>query len=163
MEQAAALTWHRHLVQSPDTIRLAVMGSGIIGDPLLIPWLMEQMNTPALARVAGEAFTMITGVDLEREEMRGMRPEGFNAGPTDDPGDDNVAMDPDDDLPWPKAEAVLHWWGRNKGAFPSGTRHLLGKPITAVNLRNILWSRTTAATGSGSPGTGDTGAGSAAL
>jgi uncharacterized protein (TIGR02270 family) len=140
MELAAALTWHRHLVQSPDTIRLAVMGSGIIGDPSLIPWLVEQMNTPSLSRVAGEAFTMITCVDVEREAMRGLRPEGFNAGPTDDPGDDNVAMNPDDDLPWPKAEAVLHWWGRNKGAFPSGTRHLLGKPITAVNLRNILRS-----------------------
>ena len=140
MEAAAALGWQRHLADCPDTLRLAIISAGIIGDPVLVPWLIEQMNNPALARIAGEAFTMITGVDLESEEMRGMRPEGFNVGPTDDPGDDNVSMDPDDDLPWPNAEAVLHWWGRNKGAFPSATRHLLGKPITAGNLRNILRS-----------------------
>lgn len=140
MERAAALAWQRHLADSPDTLRLAIISSGIIGDPVLVPWLIEQMNTPTLARIAGEAFTMITGIDLESEEMRGVRPEGFDAGPTDDPGNDNVAMDPDDDLPWPKAEAVLHWWGRNKEAFPNGIRNLLGKPITAVNLRNILRS-----------------------
>jgi len=140
MEQAAALSWQRHLAQSLDTIRLAVMGSGIIGDPALIPWLMERMKTPELARVAGEAFTMITGVDVDQEVMRDTQPKGFNAGPTDDPGDVNVAMDPDDYLPWPNVEAVLHWWNRNKGAFPSGIRHLLGKPITVVNLRNILRS-----------------------
>lgn len=140
MEAAAAFTWQSHLADSPDTLRLAIISAGTIGDPVLVPWLIEQMNTPALARVAGEAFTMITGVDLESEEMRGVRPEGFTSGPTDIPGDDNVAMDPDDDLPWPKADAVLHWWGRSKGAFPSGTRHLLGMPITAGSLRNILRS-----------------------
>ncbi len=140
MEAAAALGWQRHLADCPDTLRLAIISAGIIGDPVLVPWLIEQMNNPALARIAGEAFTMITGVDLESEEMRGMRPEGFNVGPTDDPGDDNVSMDPDDDLPWPNAEAVLHWWGRNKEAFQSATRHLLGKPIIAGNLRNILRS-----------------------
>lgn len=140
MQAAAAFTWQRHLADSPDTLRLAIISAGTIGDPVLVPWLIEQMNTPALARVAGEAFTMITGVDLESEAMRGVRPEGFTSGPTDIPGDDNVAMDPDDDLPWPKADAVLHWWGRSKGAFPSGTRHLLGMPITAGNLLNILRS-----------------------
>lgn len=138
MELPAALSFQNHLAQSPGTIRLATIGAGIIGDPVLVPWLLEQMKTPALSRLAGEAFTMITGADIDQEELRGKRPEGFFAGPNDDPDDDNVAMDADDNLPWPDPESVMQWWSRNKGASQSGTRHLLGKPISADHLRHVL-------------------------
>ena len=138
MDTNAALAWQKQLGDSPVTIRTAVIAAGIIGDPALVPWLLTQMKTPALARVAGEAFTMITDVDIELEELSGTRPEGFNAGPNDDPKDHNVAMDADEDLPWPDADLISEWWERNKGSFPSGTRHLLGKPITTDSLRQIL-------------------------
>ncbi len=138
MEQAAALSFHKHLAESPDTIRLAVSGAGIIGDPVLVPWLMEQMKIPALARVAGEAFAMITGADIDQEELRGRRPEGFDTGPNDDPNDNNVAMDADDDLPWPNCESVSRWWDKNKGAFTGGIRHITGKPISSDQLWKIL-------------------------
>jgi uncharacterized protein (TIGR02270 family) len=138
MEQAAALSWQKHLAIVPETIRLAVIGAGIIGDPVLVPWLIAQMKTPALARVAGEAFTMITGVDIELEEMRGTGPEGFNAGPSDDPNDDNIAMDADLDLPWPNAESLTRWWERSNGYFPAGSRYILGKPVSGDHLRQIL-------------------------
>ena len=78
---------------------MAVIGAGVIGDPVSIPWLIEQMMIPELARVAGEAFTMITGVDIAYEDLEGEWPAGFEAGPTEDPEDENVAMDPDEDLP----------------------------------------------------------------
>jgi uncharacterized protein (TIGR02270 family) len=138
MDPTAALSLQKNLAQSSATIRLALIGAGIIGDPILVPWLIEQMKNPALARVGGEAFSMITGVDIEREELRGERPEGFNAGPSDDPNDDNVAMDADEYLPWPNGELTAVWWKRNKGAFQSGTRYLLGKPISADHLRHVL-------------------------
>ncbi|MDD2335677.1 MAG: TIGR02270 family protein [Geobacteraceae bacterium] len=138
MEQSTAVTWQQQLAQSPDMIRFAVTGSGIIGDPSLVPWLTEQMKTPALARVAGEAFTMITGVDIASAELRGTRPDGFNAGPNDDPNDSNVDLDADDNLPWPNDIAIAQWWDRNKGAFPVGTRHLIGKPIAADQLWHVL-------------------------
>lgn len=138
MDQAAALSWQRQLADSPDTTRLAIISAGIIGNPILAPWLIERMNTPALARVAGEAFTMITGADIEQEELRGKQPEGFNAGPNDDPKDDNVALDADDNLPWPNIESITRWWDKNKGAFQSGIRHLLGKPVSAAHLRQVL-------------------------
>jgi len=138
MELPAALSFQDHLAQSPGTIRLATIGAGIIGDPALVPWLVEQMKTPALARVAGEAFTMITGVDIWQEELRGNRPEAFNAGPNDDPDDDNVAMDPDENLPWPDVELIGKWWDMNEGKLRSGVRHLLGKQISADQLRYVL-------------------------
>jgi len=138
MEQTAALSWQKQLAHSPGTIRSATISAGIIGDVALVPWIIEQMKTPALARVAGEAFTLITGIDNELEEMNGSPPEGFNAGPNDDPKDDNIAMDVDENLPWPNTELIADWWDKNKGNYPGGTRFILGKPVTVDHLRHIL-------------------------
>ncbi|HBG06226.1 MAG: hypothetical protein A2075_00760 [Geobacteraceae bacterium GWC2_58_44] len=137
MELTNALSWQKSLSKSEDTIRLAVIGTGIIGDSLFVPWLIEQMNTPVLARVAGESFTMITGVDIALE-MEDARPDGFEAGPNDDPRDHNIAMDADEDLSWPNVESISAWWNKNKGDYPSGIRYLLGKPVSVDHLRQIL-------------------------
>ena len=138
MKPAHAHDWQKNLAASPDTLRLAVIGAGVIGDPALVPWLIEQMTTPALARVAGEAFTMITGIDIEREELQGSQPDGFSAGPNDDPLDHTVALDADDNLPWPNGELIAAWWSKNKDTYPSGARHLLGKPLSVNHLQQVL-------------------------
>ncbi len=52
------------LARSAALNRQAVIGAGIVGDPTSIPWLIRKMDSPELARLAGEAFTTITGVDL---------------------------------------------------------------------------------------------------
>ncbi|HZN62453.1 MAG TPA: TIGR02270 family protein [Planctomycetota bacterium] len=118
--------------------RLAVKGVGAIGDPALVPGLFDRMKDPKLARVAGEAFSMITGADLAYEDLDGDAPEGFEAGPTEDPKDENVEMDPDENLPWPRIEAVTKWWESRKPGIRAGTRHLCGKPIEAAWLRKVL-------------------------
>jgi len=138
MAPTTALSWQKQLAESPDTIRLATIGAGIIGDTVLVPWLIEQMKTPALARVAGEAFTLITAIDNELDEMKGAQPEVFNTGPNDDPKDVNIALDADENLPWPNAELIAAWWDKHKGNYPGGTRYLLGKPVTADHLRHVL-------------------------
>jgi hypothetical protein len=43
------------------------------------------MATPEVARAAGAALSMITGVDLAAEKLKTRPPEGFHAGPSDDP------------------------------------------------------------------------------
>jgi uncharacterized protein (TIGR02270 family) len=138
MALASAIDWQAELAKQADTMRLATIGAGAIGDPVLIPWLMEQMAVPELARVAGESFTMITGVDIAYVDLEGERPEGFESGPTENPEDEDVEMDPDEDLPWPKPELIGAWWEKNKTGFKTGTRHLLGLPITEENLRQVL-------------------------
>lgn len=138
MEQTSALSWQKQLAELPDTTWLAIIGAGIIGDPVLVPWLFDQMKTPALARVAGEAFTMITGADIDHEELRGKRPVGFNSGPSDNPNEYNVAMDDDLDLPWPNTELLTQWWNRNKGTFPGGVRFILGKPVSVDHLWQVI-------------------------
>jgi uncharacterized protein (TIGR02270 family) len=138
MDLTAAHAWRQALAHNPDTMRLAIIGAGVVGDPVSIPWLIEQMTIPELARVAGEAFTMITGVDIAYEDLEGEWPEGFEVGPTEDPEDENVAMDPDEDLPWPKPEAIHTWWKNHQGQCRLGTRYLLGKPMSPDWLRDVL-------------------------
>jgi uncharacterized protein (TIGR02270 family) len=89
--------------------RVALIRAGAIGDPVLIPWLMEYMSIPEIARVAGESFTMITGVDLAYDDLDGEWPEGFEAGPTEEPEDEDVEMDTDEDLPWPEPGLIQKW------------------------------------------------------
>jgi uncharacterized protein (TIGR02270 family) len=138
MDVATALTWQKQLADNAESVRLAVMGAGAAGDPTLIPWLINQMKVSELARVAGESFTMITGVDIAYEDFEGERPEGFESGPTEDPEDETVEMDPDENLPWPNPELIQKWWTTHRSNFQNGTRYLIGKPITADWLQQVL-------------------------
>jgi uncharacterized protein (TIGR02270 family) len=133
-----AQAWLSHFDSSEDTSRLAAVGMGAAGNPAAIPWLISIMEVPALARIAGEAFSMITGVDLAYADLEGEWSEGFEAGPTENPEDEDVAMDPDEDLPWPDPQLVADWWSKNQAVFQHGTRYLAGKPIAPDNLRQIL-------------------------
>ncbi len=119
-------------------MRLAIRSAGAIGDPSLILWLISLMDQLPLARLAGESFTTITGVDLSYRDLERKPPEDYNAGPTEDPADDNVEMDPDDNLPWPEPALVQKWWDANRDRFRNGTRYLLGNPITDDWLKIVL-------------------------
>jgi uncharacterized protein (TIGR02270 family) len=130
--------WNLLLSKNPRSVRTAVIGAGVIGDPVLIPWLIEQMTVPRLSRVAGEAFTMITGVDLAYQDLDGKRPEGFESGPNNDPSDENVEMDQDERLPWPNAELIISWWDKHGNEFQDGVRYLLGKPIREEWMWEVL-------------------------
>ena len=130
--------WLKALAGTSNTLRLAVQAAGVIGDPANIPWLMQQMVNPHMARVAGESFSSITGVDLAYDDLDADKPEGFEAGPTENPEDENVDMDADEDLPWPNAQLIEKWWFTNRIQFSSGTRHLLGKPMTIDSLKDAL-------------------------
>src|SRR6185503_83156 len=93
LDLSAAKVWQKQLARQPNHLRLAVQAVGIIGDPESIPWLIEQMKVLPLARVAGEAFTSITGAGLAFRDLERKPPEDFQSGPTDDPKDENVEMD----------------------------------------------------------------------
>jgi len=117
--------------------RLAIQAAGAAGDPVRLPWLLERCAEPALARVAGEAISLITGVDLAYLDLDGDQPAGFTPpGPTDDPADPTVDGDPDEHLPWPDAAKLSRWL--RKQSFPAGTRHLCGKAIDATWCTQVL-------------------------
>lgn len=134
----AARDWLKTLSEDPEQVRALITALGVYGDPHYVPWLIRQMAAPPLARLAGEAFSMITGVDLAYQDLEGEWPEGFHAGPTENPEDEDVAMDADEDLPWPDPELVLRWWEDNKARFAAGQRYLCGQPISDAHCREVL-------------------------
>jgi len=133
-----ARNWLNSLSDRPAFTRLLVQGAGMLGDPAVIPWLLEQMKIPAIARVAGEAFSSITGVDISYQDLEGEQPEGFEAGPNDNPGDDSVDLDQDENLPWPAPDLVDGLWTAHGQHYHAGTRYLIGQPITEKSARQAL-------------------------
>jgi uncharacterized protein (TIGR02270 family) len=133
-----AKIWLKRLVKEVRQMRIAVVAAGALADPEVVPFLIEQMKVPALARVAGESFSLITGAHIAYDKLERPKPDGFEAGPTEKPEDENVSMDPDDNLAWPEPGLVQTWWNRRQGQFSKGTRYLLGQPITPESLRNAL-------------------------
>jgi uncharacterized protein (TIGR02270 family) len=140
LDPAAAHPWLKALAGDPALGRALITAVGLVGDPHYVPWLIGQMETPERARIAGEAFSMITGVDLAYEDLEGEWPEGFEAGPTENPEDEDVAMDPDEDLPWPAPDLIARWWAANGGRFPAGRRFLCGQPISEAHCQEVLRS-----------------------
>jgi uncharacterized protein (TIGR02270 family) len=138
LEVARANAWLRDLAGLPERRRSVIRATGVIGDPIYIPWLIERMGEPAATRLAGEAFSMITGVDLAYRDLDVRPPADFQSGPNDDPKDENVALDEDDRLPWPDPAKVGDWWTKNKARFSTGTAYFLGKPKASADWLEAL-------------------------
>jgi uncharacterized protein (TIGR02270 family) len=138
MDQDEAQEWLRGMAQNPENLRLLIQGSGIAGDPTYVPWLIQHMTDLKTARLAGEAFSLITGLDLAYLDLERKPPEQGGAGPNDDPGDPNVDMDTDDGLPWPDPERISRWWEANGGRFEPGKRYFLGATLTREQCLRAL-------------------------
>lgn len=128
----------KKLSEDPTDIRLLIRGVGIAGDSRYVPWLIQKMQDPKLMRLAGESFSLITGLDLAWVDFEQSAPEGAQTGPTDGPDDDNLAMDEDDGLPWPDAEKIAVWWQANGHRFTEGARYFMGEPPSPAHCRVIL-------------------------
>lgn len=138
LEVGGANAWLRELARIPERKRSVISSTGVIGDPLYIPWLIERMAEPAEARLAGEAFSMITGIDLDHRAFSAEPPADFQSGPNDDPEDENVALDEGDRLPWPDPAKVGDWWTKNKSRFSVGTGYFLGQPKASADWLGAL-------------------------
>jgi len=138
MSVSAAHATLQKLARVPADWRKVIAGSGISGDPAYVPWLIHRMADGKQARLAAEAFTLITGVDLGVEALDRPAPEARESGPTDDPDDPDVDMDPDDDLSWPDPERIQQWWVANAARFQSGTRYFIGRPVTHDHCVRVL-------------------------
>jgi uncharacterized protein (TIGR02270 family) len=126
------------VAREPKRLRHLIAGAGLVGDSIYVPWLIEQMEQEQYARLAGEAFTLITGADLKALDLEGEAPDEVSAEPNDDAEDILVDLDPDDGLPWPHQEKVSKWWGENKARFATGVRWFMGEPLSADLCLTVL-------------------------
>lgn len=128
--------WISALAQKPELAAQAVTGAGVVGDPAAIPWLIRKMESPELARLAGEAFSMITGVDLAYEDLDQDPPTPGAA--EEEPIEDIPDLDYESNLPWPSPKLVAQWWEKNGHNFSPGIRHLAGQPIRVQTALDVL-------------------------
>lgn len=122
------------LLSSTHAERLAVLAAGTIGDPALMSGLLDQMESPSLARAAGAAFCLMTGRDLRRDDLDAAGPPGTPESGSADSG----GLDVDDDLAWPHVAGLRTWWDRNRREFVPGHRYLAGAPIHRDALAVVL-------------------------
>lgn len=115
---------------NPSLLLLAIGWSGNVG---YADWLIEQMRMPERARMAGEAFRLITGFDAEENDAVLEEPPE----PPSDTGQPEVPM-PDRFYPCPDAAQVAAWWHDHAPAYDGQPRLLLGEPVTLSWLDEIL-------------------------
>ncbi len=140
MEPSETREWIEKLLRRGRKRRLAVVSMMGFGDP---HWIMQNaylFSREDTARIAGAAFSRVTGIDLAEAGLDQPKPDKFDAGLNEDPNDPYVAMDEDESLPWPSEGLIQAWWSRESYRFDMRNRYLCGLLITdetlAMTLRN---------------------------
>ena len=115
---------------------------GYSGRADLLPGLMELLDDADLvvARLSGEAVSLLTGLDLAEDPYNALPPadpDGLPELDQDDLEADLVPAD-DEDLPLPAAEAVRAWWTRTRATSPSSGRVLTGEVWREARVLDLL-------------------------
>lgn len=129
----------------PSAQRRVLRASALTGDLRYVPWLIGRMVEPVEARLAGEAFSWITGADLARLDLETLDAPPLPERPGGDPADDGVALDEDESLPWPDPARVQRWWAAHEAALQAaaaGGPLFLGRPIGAASATQALLEAT---------------------
>jgi uncharacterized protein (TIGR02270 family) len=121
----------------PEMRRHAAWALGFAGDTEAADVLVGLLADEAVARVAGESLSAITGLVIAGP----LSVPGVTKGPDveevglDDPPPE---VRPEDHLPVPNAEAVKKWWDRTRGQLPAGTRYIYGRSGGVEAVRAAL-------------------------
>lgn len=118
---AEALAWLDGL-GAADT-RLRIAGLGWVGAAARVPWLLELLKTPALARPAGGALTWIIGVEFKTGKLGKFPPPGLE----EELEEAGLAESADVDWPWPDPEAAAQWWSASGKKFDPAKTYILGR------------------------------------
>ncbi|MGB3610467.1 MAG: TIGR02270 family protein [Cellvibrio sp.] len=132
-----ARRWISQLSKDSKDQRTAIKAAATFGDPQVINWLLSQMRIPALSRLAGEAFTTITGIDLEEHKLvLEDIPELEEVLPDDGAQNESLELDDDKNLPFPDVDKVSAVWQKYQQRFAHGQRYFMGKMLTADDAGN---------------------------
>ena len=133
-----AREWISELSTNSKNIRVVIKATAVLGDPHAVNWLINKMANPLYAKLAGESFTFITGVDLNKNELSIKEPDDYPVIPNDDIDDDLVALDEDENLPFPDINKVTSIWQKYGQKFVVGKRYFMGQLITPELLKDYL-------------------------
>lgn len=138
VETTSAYELLKQVASQREDVRLLIRAVGLAGDTARIPWLVGLMSDDELARLAGEAFSFITGADLAWLDLERKPPENVEPGPSDHPEDEDVSMDEDDGLPWPDQARVQAWSAANSQRFQPGIRYFIGAAPSWEHCLQVL-------------------------
>jgi len=94
---------------------------------------------PRAARLAGEAFSAITGLRIEGMYLAEEPLEPDEPIPlAEDDLDADLVPRPEDALPLPDAFSIESWWQEARPRFDPNVRHLAGKPFSLETLRAAI-------------------------
>jgi uncharacterized protein (TIGR02270 family) len=129
--------WISALAKDENQTRSVIKATGILGDPHAVNWLISKMAEPKLAKLAGEAFSLITGVDLVKNSLTNERslihPMALSEGV-----DDDIELDDDENLPYPDHKKVALLWRTHGQKFLVGRRYFIGQVASTSWLKSIL-------------------------
>lgn len=128
-----ARAWISELAKNQEHIRAVIIASGVLGDPHTVPWLIDKMKNIDTAKLAGEAFVLITGIDLKRYQLIIDTPGDITVVPNEDKDDEIVALDDDEHLPFPYVSKISQMWLKHRTKFTPGARYLLGVELGQNN------------------------------
>jgi uncharacterized protein (TIGR02270 family) len=129
------------LLETAELRPTALWALGFSGRLAAMEACVKYLAEPSVARLAGEAFSAMTGLRLEGPHAlpSGERPEGAPPPPElQEDLDANLVPTPEDDLPWPQVAAITAWWDQARGRFEKGRRYLLGQPFSGPVLVDAL-------------------------
>jgi len=125
-------------VGNGDT-RRCLLALGWSGEVDAISRLMEYLDEPPYARLAGAALRLITGSDPVEDEWQGAAFAVDAVG--DEEGSVEIPLeDPDREHGWPSSEGFGQWWHNHRSDFAMGTRYFAGHPFGVDALRRVVRS-----------------------
>ncbi len=143
-----AQDWLRQHLRGREHLRWALIGAGIQGDPFYLEPLFKQFSDEEVARVAGEAFEMITGLNIFELSLEVLEDvpapteeetaESLDA--LEDEEDDIRELGEDTGLVVPDPEKMRPWLDENAHRFAPGQRLLCGEPISPEHCDKVLRS-----------------------
>ncbi|WP_426755627.1 TIGR02270 family protein [Myxococcus sp. Y35] len=119
----------------------ALWALGFSGRVAAMEACVAYLEVPGVAQLAGEAFSAMTGLQLDGAYALppGERPESTSPPPElQEDVEADLVPKPEDDLPWPNVAAIRNWWAAEKKRFVKGTRYLLGRPFSGSGLVEAL-------------------------
>lgn len=124
LDAADAQALVRALLGSGQGRRWGVVALATLGRAESLEWLVGKMEDPLLGRIAGAAFSQITGAHMGLDELE------LDEFP-DDPENPSVDADGtegfiESGLAWPEPERVTRWLEQNEHRFAPDTRLLFG-------------------------------------
>jgi uncharacterized protein (TIGR02270 family) len=130
--------WTRGPISTNHGRRLLSIAAGAAGSPDFVPELLGLMDDDRVAKVAGEAFSMITGVDLEYADLDRDALDGDGTELLEEAPEEVPAVDRDHALVFPARASIERWWDRNGSRFDARLRYLCGRPKTVEGFRTCL-------------------------